>query len=65
MPVSSQSFAERRSRIVTREAKRMSLLGKRKRRRPLRERMLTLPFMVGVGILAGGPAYALVSMGLG
>ena len=62
MPVSKTSFAERRSRIEAREAiQSHAMMGKRKRRRSLRERMLTLPCLVGLGILTGGPAYAWVA----
>lgn len=61
MPVSQTSFDERVHRInrgLTDDAK-----AKYKRSRPrrsLRQRCMTVPFLVGLGILLGGTGYAYV-----
>jgi hypothetical protein len=59
MAVSSTSFEERLARINKGQTvDKAAILGSSKTRRPFRARCLTFPFMVGVGILTGGTAYA-------
>ncbi|KIN64155.1 hypothetical protein Z946_3042 [Sulfitobacter noctilucicola] len=63
MPKSQTSFDERIKRINRGQTCDSSAtVGKTKHRRPLRARMLTFPFFVGVGILTGGTAYAFASV---
>lgn len=59
MAISTTTFEERLARINSGQTVDMAAkVGRSKTRRPLRTRCLTFPFMVGVGILAGGAAYA-------
>ena len=62
MPISTTSFEQRVRRINKGQTPDSKTKAKRsKKRRTLRQRCFTFPFMVGVGILAGGTSYAYVS----
>ncbi len=59
MAISKTTFEERLQRINNGEAiDQAAIVGRPKKRRSLRGRCFTFPFMVGVGILTGLPAYA-------
>ncbi|MGC1503535.1 MAG: hypothetical protein WA782_05280 [Sulfitobacter sp.] len=59
MAVSSTSFEERLARINNgKTANNTSIGGHSRSRRTFRARCLTFPFIVGVGILTAGTAYA-------
>ncbi|KHA51770.1 hypothetical protein [Sulfitobacter geojensis] len=59
MAISSTTFEERLARINNGQTvDQAAILGTSKTRRSFRARCLTFPFMVGVGILTGGTAYA-------
>lgn len=60
MAVSTTTFEERLARINGGQTVDVAAkVGRTATHRPFRARMLTFPFMVGVGILTGGAAYAL------
>ncbi len=59
MAISSTTFEERLARINNGQTvDTASMVGRAKTRRSFRARCLTFPFMVGVGILTAGTAYA-------
>ncbi len=61
MPISQTSFEQRVNRINRGQTPDAKAKNKRsKKRRSLRQRCLTVPFLVGVGILLGGTGYAYV-----
>ena len=63
MAVSTTTFEERLARINKGQTvDRAATVGRAKTSRPFRARMLTFPFMVGVGILTGGTAYAFAAV---
>ncbi len=59
MAISQTSFDQRLSRINSGQTTDVAAeVGQNKSRRSIRARCLTFPFMLGVGILTGGTAYA-------
>ncbi len=64
MAVSTTTFEERLARINNGQTvDRAATVGRRSTAsRPFRARMLTFPFLVGVGILTGGTAYAFAAV---
>ncbi|NNK15456.1 MAG: hypothetical protein HKP51_00975 [Sulfitobacter sp.] len=62
MAISKATFEERLARINNGQSvDQAAIVGRPKKRRSIRARCFTFPFMVGVGILTGGTAYAWVA----
>lgn len=64
MAVSTTTFEERLSRINKGQTVDVSAQvgGRKKKSRSIKARCLTFPFLIGVSILAGGAAYAFVTV---
>lgn len=62
MAISTTTFDERLKRINSGQTvDQAAIVGRSKKRKSLRGRCFTFPFMLGVGILTGLPAYAWAS----
>lgn len=63
MAISHTTFDQRLARINKGQTTDVAAkVGRSKSRRPMRARCLTFPFLVGVGILTGGTAYAFAAV---